>query len=484
MKGYLILIILYAFSGIAFAKPVYISGNAPEYKNTTISFNRYTDYITREYREIASTEIDSSGNFSLAVETETTLEIFTILGVFKAYLFIEPGKKYEVVLPPRKDKTLIHELDLYFEEEEMSLGVTNANEKELNYLISKFNNTYEQFLSESFNWLYIFKDKPTVDSIEHVLDSICPSGKNNYFAEYKYYKYALLRHFVYERNRLFVTNKYLKDKPILYNNPAYMHFFNQVWNGYFTTEYSSEFGEKLYQSIIFGKSPYLVKKYFNESIALRNNSLNELILLRGIFDAFDKPEIYPREALFQTLDSVYLTTEIDEHKIMSKNIAQVEEAMEIGDVAYNFSLPNQDSTIISLNDFKGKFVYLNFCRSESYTCMQDYRLLKTIQDTYMDDLQIITVSNDENYGVFCSFLERNKDYNWTFVFNKNKDLLKKVYNIKAMPAYILLDPDGKVAVDPTLSPNQDFISQFGQIMKWKKRVEESEKTDDFSIFDR
>lgn len=457
------------------AKPVKIFGNAPEYKSYEITFYKQTDYITKAAVPVCSTKSDTSGNFSLEFEVDITTEIYTILGIYKAFIFVEPGKKYEVVLPPRSDKTLIHELNLYFEEEEMTLGIKESDEHELNYMIYSFNNEFETFVAESFNWLYIFKDKPTVDSVEKELDKKYPSGKNDFFDDYKYYKYAMLRYFVYERNRLYVTNKYLKDKPILYNNPAYMHFFTQLWNGYSTTEYSEGIGNKIYQSIIFGKSPTLAKKYFRESIALRDNAMCELILLIGLHDAFEKPAVYPRRALFQTLDSIALVGESPQLKIMAQNISKSAETLEIGDVPIKFSLPDKNKTFYSLEDFKGKFVYLNFCRSESYTCMQDYLLLQTIKETFPEDLEIVTVSYDESYDVFKSFLYRNKDYTWTFLYAEDEKHLIDNFNIKAIPAYFLIDPSGRLAVDPTLSPDQGFINQFGQIMNWKKRALESEK---------
>lgn len=457
------------------AKPVKIYGSAPEYKSYTLTFYKHTDYITKTTIPICTTITDTAGNFLLDVEIENTIEIFTILGVYKAFLFIEPGKKYEVVLPPRKDKTLIHELNLYFEEEEMTLGIKSDDEKELNYLIFSFNNDFEGFVAESFNWLYIFKDKPTIDSLEKALDNKYPNGKNSFFDDYKYYKYAMLRYFVYERNRLFVTNRYLKGKPILYNNPSYMHFFIQLWNGYSTTEYSEGIGNKIYQSIIFGKSPTLAKRYFNESIALRDNAMSELILLIGLYDAFEKPVVYPRKAVFQTLDSIAIAGESPELRVMAQNISKSAETLEIGDTPIKFTLPDLKKNEHTLEDFKGKFVYLNFCRSESYTCLQDYRLLQTIKETYPDDLEIITISTDESFEVFSSFLERNTDYTWTFLYAEDEKHLIDNFNIKAIPSYYLLDPSGRLAVDPTMSPEQGFIHQFGQIMSWKKRAMESEK---------
>jgi len=116
--------------------------------------------------------------------------------------------------------------------------------------------------------------------------------------------------------------------------------------------------------------------------------------------------------------------------------------------------------------------------------MQDYRMLKLIKDTYINDLEIVTISTDENYSVFCSFLERNKDYNWVFLYAEDEDIFIDNYNIKAPPTYFLLDPDGKVAIDPTKTPEQGFMSQFGQIMNWKKRVEDAEKINrGFNIYD-
>lgn len=458
------------------AKPVTIHGNAPEYKNATLTFNTCNDYITFSSIPLATTKIDSLGNFSLTIDTDKTIEIFALLGIFKAMMYIEPGESYEITLPPREDKTMVNELDLFFEEEPISIGVKNKTENELNYLIYSFNNNYETFTTKSFNWLYIFKDKATIDSLEHSLDSLLPKGVNQFFDDYRYYKIAMLRHFVYEKNRMTVTNNYLKDKPVLYNNPSYMHFFNQVWNDYFITEYTSELGKKLYTSVVEGKSPSLVQKNLNEHIALRDPALNELILLRGLYDAFEKPKLYPRRTLHQTLDSIIITSKVPLHKIIASNMEDRTKTLEIGEVPDNFTLPNQDSTLVSFNSFRGKYVYLNFCRSESFTCMQHYRLLKVISDTFAENLEIITVSNDADFSIFTDFLNKNKDYNWSFVYAENEKDIFKEFNIKALPSYFLFDRDGKLIMNPTSNPDEGFIYQFEQILNWNKQKEAIEKT--------
>ncbi|MBK8805233.1 MAG: redoxin domain-containing protein [Bacteroidales bacterium] len=461
--------------GITTAKPVKIFGFAPEYKNATLTFQKYTDYISLQKLDIAKFDIDSLGNFSVVFDTDRTIEIFVLLGIYKAYIFVEPGGKYEVVLPPRQDKTLVHELNLYFEEEEISIGIKNANEKELNYLIFNFNNEYERFVSESFNWLYIFKDKKVVDSLEHALDSVFSNSKNQFFLDYKFYKYAILRHFVYERDRMLVTNKYLKDKPVLHDNPAYMHFLNQVWNNYIVSDFTTDFGAKLHSSIVLGKSPTMVYANMQQNIALRDPKLNELILLKCLNDAFANPSDFPRPALKQTLDSVALLTLVEQHKIMAKNIKIATETLEVGEAAFNFILPSKDSVLVSLDKFKGKFVYLCFCRSESYTCQQDYLLLKSIKEYFPTEIEIITISTDQDYNVFKEYLQRNEQFDWLFLYDKEKNQLKHNFNIKAIPSYFLIDPQGRLAIQPTLSPEQGFIRQFAQILAWKKRVEDAEK---------
>lgn len=451
-----------------------IWGTAIEYKNEKLQFYKYSDYITKTEVPVGSTTIENDGSFSLLVSFDATCEVFCYLGRFKAFIFVEPNCKYHIALPPRIEKTMADELNPFFTHEELSIGILNNPETELNYVISDFNNQFDSFVDDNFTVLYVSANIKAVDSLQKRLDSLYASINNPYFTNYKLYKYASLRNMVYERDRNWATRKYLLNKPLQYANPAYMHFFVQLWNKYFTASSLVEGGEELLEHVQYGKSPTRIKSFLKRNMALRNDTLAELVMLQGLADCLKDPEQYLEAPILLTLDSITLLSRIPEHVQIAKNLMRTTDKLKQGDMAPDFTLQSADGTALGLKKFKGRYVYLMFCRSENYSCLQDYRLIKDIENEHLDELSILTVSGDKTSSVFNDFLKENPEYSWSFVFDSARVISKK-YQIRVEPSYLLLDPAGKIAMLPAPSPHEDFKTRFVQMIHWRNKVLEREK---------
>ena len=59
------------------------------------------------------------------------------------------------------------------------------------------------------------------------------NSTNKYFNNYREYRYGILRLLATQKKVKSISEKYFKNKPVLYDNPAYMELFNQVYNKYF-----------------------------------------------------------------------------------------------------------------------------------------------------------------------------------------------------------------------------------------------------------
>lgn len=452
------------------AAPVAISGVAPEYPNYQLAFFEYEDMVSYKELKLGECTTDSLGKFSLTIDVASTRQVFTYLGLYKAYLFAEPGRTYEIVLPPRVDKGLTEDLNPYFVEEDMSLGVKSVDTTELNYLVMDFNNMYEPFIAKYFNRLYLLSDIALVDSLQKESDKRYGNVKNEFFNDYVRYRFFYLRHFTYERDKNFATRKYFLNKPVLYQNPAYMEFFDQLWGKFFTGQVLNEkYGEVLQSNIIFSKSPHEMKRTLNQNPALRNDTLMELVMLNGLLDCYSRPDVYPRQTIDQTIDSMAMLSPIAEHKIIARNIRKVEEKLSAPDVAPEFTLPDVNNNNVPLSSFRGKFVYLVFGRSENYACLKDYKLVADLKKSNLQGLEIITVSCDQDRASFDDFVRSNPNYTWTFLYDEGKKVAS-LYSQKVLPAYVLVDPDGKIAMLPAVSPHENFKAHYSQIRIWRQRA--------------
>ena len=453
-----------------------IKGCDKEYSNKKIDVYTYSDYFTKMEEKIGSFSIDSSGCFSFTFPNDEIHEIFMYIGIYKAFLFVKPDMEYELAMPPFEEKSLAEELNPYFVPQDISFGVkNNPDPHELNMLILSFNAIYESFINMNFEYIYSLRDKRITDVLEHQIDSVFSAHEvDTFFNVYKNYEIYNLRYMAYQRDRMAVTRKYYLNQPFYYNNPAYINLFQSMWKDYIINNHMKDMGKDIKVSIIYGKSPTMFNEAMEKYIPFRNDTLKELFLLQCLDDCFKDPETFPQAPVIQTLDSLILISKIPEHRLIAENIKKKRSILSPGDKAPEFLLYNQDSVPYSLDKFNGKFVYLNFCRSENYACIQDYKIMKKMNEKTKKELQIVTICYEKDFETFKAFKKANPQYNWVFLYAGDHPEIKDMYKFKATPSYTLLDKKGNLEIVSAPSPMDNFQQKLADIIV-VKRKEEAEK---------
>ncbi|MDR1761704.1 MAG: redoxin domain-containing protein [Bacteroidales bacterium] len=453
-----------------------IQGNAADCANQTITVYAYSDYFSKLEEKITSFKVDAQGNFSASFPCADVREIFMYLGVYKCFVYAVPGKTIELMMPQRIEKDLADEFNPYFHYEDLSIGVLNDSDGGLNEHLLDFTTQFSTFVENNFQVLYQLREKSYVDTLEYRLDSIFAPYKDNVFFEnYKNYEFNRLRYMVYMRDAFAVTHRYYLNKPVLYNNAPYMDLFRQMWRNYILHNHMKGLGKDMKTAIIYGKSPHMFSEVMEKNIAFRNDTLKELLLLQCLDDCFKMPEIFPPATVMQTLDSLILITNVPEHKQMAQNIVRKRTVLPIGDTITDFLLANYDSLLFNLDKFRGKYVYINYCRSENYACIQDYRVLQEMNKKTKRDLHIVTLSAEKDFETFREFKTANPQYNWTFLYVTDHPEVLQAYKLKAMPSYMLIDPDGKLVLSSAPTPLDNFQQKFADIIIEKRKKDAENK---------
>lgn len=112
-------------------------------------------------------------------------------------------------------------------------------------------------------------------------------------------------------------------------------------------------------------------------------------------------------------------------------------------VAPSFSLPNSVNSSVSLDQFKGKVVYLDFWASWCGPCRQSFPWMNELNVTYSpQDLVIIGVNLDAKRSDADKFLASNPA-SFTILFDQ-KSLTPLAYGVKGMPTSFVIDRSGKI----------------------------------------
>jgi cytochrome c biogenesis protein CcmG/thiol:disulfide interchange protein DsbE len=107
-----------------------------------------------------------------------------------------------------------------------------------------------------------------------------------------------------------------------------------------------------------------------------------------------------------------------------------------------FTLKDANGAPVSLADYKGKVVLLNFWATWCHGCQLEIPWFINYQEKYKNGLTVLGVSMDDDWKPVKSWTEEKK-VNYPIVLG-NQDFAK-LYDLGPMPMSVLIDRDGKIA---------------------------------------
>ena len=127
----------------------------------------------------------------------------------------------------------------------------------------------------------------------------------------------------------------------------------------------------------------------------------------------------------------------------------------VGQPAPEIELPNPDGTIVKLSDLRGKYVLIDFWAAWCKPCRQENPNVVRLYNQY----------KDKGFEVFGVSLDRTKEdwvkaiaddgLTWTQVSDLKyfNSVAAELYQIQAIPATYMIDPDGKIIAKDLRGPS-------------------------------
>lgn len=134
----------------------------------------------------------------------------------------------------------------------------------------------------------------------------------------------------------------------------------------------------------------------------------------------------------------------------------------ISQPAPEFSIPNTEQELVDLNDFRGKYILLDFWASWCAPCRATNPELVEIYNRFSNnDFTIIGISVDKDKERWLKAIKADK-LAWTNLSNLNGwDEVSTTYGIKAVPQNFLLDPNG-IIIDKNIEP-EDLVEKLESV---------------------
>ena len=451
----------------ASAEQVRLFGVAPDYAGLNIEVEQYTDYITHSRRTLSVLRIDNEGRFDCNFAIGEITYAFLNLGSYNAYIYLEPGAEYEVVLPPFSPRPDADRFNPFYQPEMIVLGIRNEASC-LNRAIYDYDLFFNDLYNQNAIKMVRKRDLKLADRLIAVSDSVAQAQQcdNEYFKKYVSYRNVQ----IYGTPRLqawrSVLNSHFLKNDVEYNVPSYWDALDLIARNFVSTFLRSKNGRKISTDTnIYATIDAAVQ---SDTLFAKNDKFREALIIKGIYDDF-----YSDFLTSGQTDTLLITAtnqlKNSENIELAFNMLAKKNRLKVGSDAPDFTLFDMEGKEVSLHDFKNKFVYLAFLHTQNFSCAKDIPALSGVSRKYRNDMVVVGILTDEDADNLPKYVNKRK-FNWTALSYSLMQSVMLDYGVESLPAYFLIDPDGKLVLTDAPSPSKGVEKAFSTEIK-KYRTE-------------
>jgi len=469
MKRIILITLFFTFYYTALTQIAKISFSNKTYANETIYVLKEKDFITKQLDTIAQIKVDNNGHANISIHCKEPFFAIIPLYKFQAWFCVEPNKEYKIFVPNKTYLNIEDSLNAYFTPIEYFAQTIPYDSSVTQNAIIELNFAIDTLIEKHIQKIRYKIKRKYVDSLLQILQNNFSYCKSKYFKDYLYYKIAWLKYFSYERDANYVIKQYFSNNTILLNNTAYTEFFDEIFKDYLSYYATTRWGENVFTSIAKAKSPFELRKDLRRNPAFINDTLIDLVILKGLHDAYYTNNLpnkikFPVPQIIMTLDSLTYTAKTDKLKQIAKNILQKLKEEEISYLFENIPLYDFEGNEFYLRNFKGKFLYVTIMDFRAYNFLLDQKKIKAIFQRFSDKMNVVNVVFYPQKDKLLKMINDEKLHG-IFLFAREPEKLKKQLKLYSLPSFYIYSPIGAVISTKAPPPDESMLPYFIELLK-------------------
>ncbi|GEM_PF-1955000 len=110
--------------------------------------------------------------------------------------------------------------------------------------------------------------------------------------------------------------------------------------------------------------------------------------------------------------------------------------------AYDFTLKDTDGVEVSLSDFEGKYLLINFFATQCEACVIQLRYLKNLWSLLGHDISMISIGIDPVSDSDQDLINYKREHNINWAVLRDTKNVGVKYKVLVIPTLVLIDPSG------------------------------------------
>ncbi|MFA9388842.1 MAG: TlpA family protein disulfide reductase [Prolixibacteraceae bacterium] len=454
---------LFGFTLLLFFASSYLNAaevkiNAPDYAGNSLTFYVIPNFLTEKQVTVGEGKLDATGSLSSIIELAETMTVYCEFDVYKGWIVMNPNDQLEIIMPPKEEKKSSNP---YFRPKVIHFGAKDPGTNNINLLIENFTRQYNLKMSQNMQQIFYRRSLETAVAVIAELQTMFPETQDVYFENFKKYKYASIKYTALIQDPTPIIEEYFVNQPIQYAQPEYAELFDKLFEKYLQYATQQVNGQKI--SVMLNSGAYEQLLDWLTLDMLFDKPLAEAIILKGVKPLFFSKR-FNTVGLFNILQKITENSKLALNQASSKSIFNELARTMYGAIAPALDLIDIEGNFVSWDNFEGKYVYLCFTRTDNEKFAAHKELIKQFQIKYAKDLSIAVVIEDDQ-------IEKNADllsavgFDWTVLRGLTRKEIYNAYNVRILPTYFLIDPQGRMAGSQAPWPDENFEMQFSNILK-------------------
>ncbi len=413
------------------------------------------DAFSNRQEMVGNSTISSDGFASLDVNTDKIIQVQLCIDRVISYFYLEPNTKYNITFPAIP-KTMAKSFN---RTNEVSVLFNNLNNKDVNYLITDFNNRFDLFFDKNIATIFDKEFKVVLNKFKLECDLLYNGYNNEFLNQYIQFSFGNL-----ELNtgttRKVLFEKYLSQKEFNVQNKEFANFIAKFFGDYANKYDIYIKGQPLSSALTKGNTTEFLEVLKRDDFLKDRSQLLDLAAASILAKDYQENPAR-RKSVLKILTEIAQTAARPQTKEICANINLTLTQFKPGSPVFPFQLETTTNKRINLTTLLGKPTYLIFAASWSKESTAELRLLNSYYEKYRQKVNFILISVDSTANELELLLSATGNKIHDVCFIPADDILLEKLNILYIPQFVLIDAKGNYfkwfALEPTRGLENDLI---------------------------